>query len=680
MVLATGLLPTCLVCGQENNASSGAALSSIMNVRRAPAAKSMGLFQSSFLEAIAANRRSMQLALVIDSTESMSGELDSIRKNLPNLLTDIHQIMDGALETAIISYADIGAAETPAKILSRDFVSQLDSMKEIVQQIKPNSGKPYFPEAVDLGVYIAINNLAWSADENVEKWILLIGDAPPYDAGFDDPATSAKRWYGTDLLVDLANQRGVKVHCLLCNSRDEEKNAYVKLLGKTQDFMSRLSDGTGGLLLDLSYEHVREKLAENINRPRGEYIRIGHISNYDIDSARGKTEEPGSESNKLVRIGVLPFLPIDSMSFVYSRPEVQIAAEIRKSLDALPDIRTASTQQLERGIARLISEGTPVDELPQALSLLLRLDYVLHGDLTSSRATSSSVMRVFGRNSKSHIFMTTAEGQPSALSAALLGNIRNNPNSNADLRPLRQSLQPLEFDQEGRLKALGMFAGLSEIDRLKLMSAYEALEQGLGYSQVDPLSRSLMDSAEKELVEFLAVNREHAFAHVMLASCLYNQARILEANGQLDAAKTKFQNARDTISHAYSMRTKLIDPIARLEIEGDYQLLVKQDYLAAMDAYQKITAFSVESPIKPALRAHWMLAGIQCGDWQVSKSENADQIVDPDQARTHLIKILAYWPESPEAAMIKQNMLWDEIQNKSRSPYIPRVADTLVSN
>jgi tetratricopeptide (TPR) repeat protein len=662
--------------------SSGAALSAIMNVRQAPVAKSMGLFQSSFLEHVGKNRSSMQLAVVIDTSESMSNELESIRKNVPNLMRDIYQLMDGGLEAALITYADIGASDNPATILSQGFVHDLESIDQIVAQIQPNTGRPYFPEAVDLGVYTALSKLNWSDQERVERWILVVGDAPPYDPDFQDQQTTAKRWYATDVLIDLANQRGIKIHCLLCHSRDEEKQAYVSLLDKTQDFMSRLSDGTGGLLLDLSYDHVREKLAENMQRPRTKFIRVGHITSHDIENARIADDDGVADANngqpateQRLRIAVLPFLPINSMSFLHSRPEVQLAAELRRGLDALPNLRTLSARQLESSISRLRNEGIPLDQLPHQLCLKLRLDFVIHGDLVSSRGTSSSVAQIYGRNSASPITKTTASGERSALGSILLNNIKNGPQDLVELRPLSRALAQLQFDPAGQLASLGIFAGLSVDDRERLLGAYEALEQATSYSMEDPKSKELLESVETTLNTLLANNRDHAFAQVLLSSCLYNQATALETIGQLDEARAKFQQAKSTITAAFAARAKLLDPLTRLEVEGDYQLLVKQDYPAAIEAYRKITEFSVDSPVRPALRAHWMLAGIFSGDWQIAKSDSAAAIMDPEKTRSHLVQILANWPESSEAEMVRRNMFWDDLENKTRSPYIPRVAD-----
>ena len=109
------LLPAPWVKAQQSNAqdaSVGNVLSSIFDVRRAPPAKSMGLLHGTFLDGINSERQ-LQLALVIDATESMEDELAAIRKNLPNLVGDLNRLQDGSFEAAIVTYSDIGDKPVP---------------------------------------------------------------------------------------------------------------------------------------------------------------------------------------------------------------------------------------------------------------------------------------------------------------------------------------------------------------------------------------------------------------------------------------------------------------------------------------------------------------------------------------------------------------------------------------
>ena len=63
-----------------------------------------------------------------------------------------------------------------------------------------------------------------------------------------------------------------------------------------------------------------------------------------------------------------------------------------------------------------------------------------------------------------------------------------------------------------------------------------------------------------------------------------------------------------------------------------------------------------------------MLAGIYAGDWSVEESN-----VDPGLARETVVQILANWPDSPEASLLKQWLRWDETMEQTQFNYLPRL-------
>jgi hypothetical protein len=246
------------------------------------------------------------------------------------------------------------------------------------------------------------------------------------------------------------------------------------------------------------------------------------------------------------------------------------------------------------------------------------------------------------------------------------------------MQPLLAHLRDLDLDSPALVDASGMFAQLTSDERSQLLGAFEALEQALGYELGDPQCGELLKAAQQQLERLLKVQPDHAFAQVLLASCLFNRAKLLEGLGDPEGAGEAMAGSREAIGEAWRLRTGLVDRLARLEVEGDYHLLVSGDYAAAVTAYEEITQFSESSPVRPALRAHWMLAGIFGGGWDAA--EKADSIVNPEKSREHLVQILAHWPESTEAATIKRYLLWDEQNQRSRTPYLPAGGDLVASH
>jgi hypothetical protein len=274
---------------------------------------------------------------------------------------------------------------------------------------------------------------------------------------------------------------------------------------------------------------------------------------------------------------------------------------------------------------------------------------------------------VFGREQSEPLVQLASSGAIDTLAGSVLSDLKGTRQRPEKLQLLLKRLAVV--DDSADKTPIAMLQNLTPAERGQLLGAFEALEQALDYSAGDPRGGDLLNKAEAEIAKLLASQPEHAFAHTLLASCRYNQAKILEAAGQMDEAKDRFARSMDSLKEAYRLRNQLVDRLTRLEVEADYGLMVAKDYPAAIKAYEQIVSFSEASPLQTALRAHWMLAGIYKGAWDIARDNPA--IADPDKAKHHIMEILAYWPESVEAAAIKRYLLWDEQKNRSRTPYLP---------
>ena len=661
---------------QKETASAGNALNSIFDVMRAPPAKSMGLLQGNFLDAIKSDG-ALQVALVIDTTESMADQLVAIRENLPKMVDDLRKLTDGKIEIAIVTYSDAGNESTGVNRLTQAFIADTLAIKAVISQLKTQSGAPYFPESVDLGLHHALHELPWSEDPNVTRWIMLFSDAPPYDSAFADTETKAKRLYENEVLIDTANQKNINIHCLLCNSREKEKDAFETMLENTRAFMSRVSTETGGLMLDMSYADVRQQLREKASRVKTESVRIGFITQQEIEAARASVG-PAVVNRERLKIAVLPMMSLDQISFFHEKPEVQLATELRQLFKLAPEIRTVNPRQIETELKRIKSEGLPVEQWGQALCYRLRADIVLTGRMSVSGDQSRVVVQPFARNASQPPGTIQVTAKSIDLAKQLIGQIGSIRSNSAEYAQFAARMKNLSDEQKIDQSDIGVLAGMDAESKSLFLSGYEALEQALGYSLGDANGKSLLDVAEGKLVDFLNLHPRQPFVHALLASCRYNQAKALETMGFMDDMKAKFAESIDSIKQAYQLRGQLLDGLARLEIEGDYNLMVRQEYQSAIEKYNDLLSQNETSPLNRALRAHWMIAGIRAGDWQGNKPDQS--VVDLEQARQHLIQILAFWPESVEAQKIKKSLHWDGRKDKSRTPYFPKEGDVLVLN
>ncbi|QDU75914.1 hypothetical protein Pan97_29580 [Bremerella volcania] len=674
-VLIGNTLTVSSLFAQDPQPTAASALDSIFNVRTAPDAKSMGIFQGSFLDAIRPETPSIQIAFLVDTTESMARELPGIRAKVPQVIADLKRASGTKVEVAIVSFADSGKSNKPLVGVSNGFSGDDAAVQKMIDSLQPQSGKPYFPEAVDLAVFKTIQELPWSEDEKATKWLMLITDAPPYDTSFDEPKTQSRRWYETDALVNVANQRGINIHGLLCESRPEEHEAFEATVDKTRNFMGQLTSRTGGLMLDLSFSQIKEKVASAAKRPRADFAFVGAITDDDINQAKQEAQKQFGDLTS-VRVAILPHVPWNAMTFYHEDPGVRFASQLRYTLGRLPGIKTISSRQIESEFLRLKSGPVDQSQWPQALCLRLRADILIVGDLRANRDLQDVQSQVYTANSAKPIAAISASGSEDILMASYLKAI---PETRPTMGPMVLLAKAVSSEQASDLREFwpGILGTLNSKEQGELLSAMDLIEKSVDVS-VDPSLRVKDLDWAIGLLKPMAANPEaNAFTYALLASANYNLAKTREEQGLAADAKSDMQDAIGYLTKAFDGRRQLNDRLLQAEIEADHALLVRKDFPAAVRRYQSITEFSEASLLKMALRAHWMLAGVQCGDW--GASEATDFTPDTKLARQHLIHILAFWPESEEAHVIQKYMRWDSGDGKTGTPYFPKEGDLLLT-
>jgi hypothetical protein len=524
-------------------------------------------------------------------------------------------------------------------------------LSQVLPQLKPETGAPYFPEMVDYGVHTALTELEWSEDPQTTRWLMVFTDAPPYDPDFVDSETNARRSYDTDVLVSLAKAKGIEIHTILCGSRPEEAEVYKQVLDKTRKFLNDLAGGTDGNMLDLSYPDIQKVILEAAQQERVAYQPIEPLSKADVEAARQRAREK-------VRLAILPHLPLDAMSFDPSKPEVQLATELRSQLRRSDRIDVVSPVDLERKFRSAPKRSLSPEQFLQALALQVRADYVIWGDFAPGQR---------GIDVRSSVY---AKDTGAKVAEASLRQTR-------EPEAVTQLTTRLAEDVRRRQSAMVLASAIASVQpqapsvlytaqaRAELLAGMEALEQAVGRPQGDSEAMRLLDQAGGLLQTAVEQEPQNAFAHLLLANCLFNQAETFHKQGDAAQAEAKRQVFLKELGLAYVHRERAQDPLVKREIEGDYQLLVNKDAGKAIEQYQALTQTGQS---EAALRAHWMLAGIRSGDWGV-----AAEFVAPEEARGHLIEILAHWPDSPEAQLLRQSLRWDEEDGRTEFAYMPRL-------
>jgi hypothetical protein len=651
----------------EANAA-GAALSTMFSPLHAPKRKTMGLLQRSFVDLANRSDDALEIAVVVDGTESMAGELSAVRDSVDSMLDDL-QRSRSSVKVAIIVYRDSLSPSGETQSALNGFTSDRAAIDAAVKLLQPESGEPYFHELADVGLHTALTTLPWSEDPAITRWVLWFGDAPPYEESFRDPAfPGSRRRYGNELLIAVANRKSIQINAVICKSGDNVAEPFAKTIDSTRTFIGELVAGTDGLLLDLSYPDIRQALINAGKQPTVQYTEIGPITARDLESVEGQR----ASASEPLPIAVLPYQAIDQMSFDPRSPEVQIATAIRHRLGLIPGIQLTSPLDVQRQIKRMRAEGVAAEEQMRGLAARLGVDFVVWGKAEPPTNVRTVAYR---RSDGGEVLSIASDARPDLvaeefISAAATSQRSENVGSQpTGLESLAARVQALRASSpvEGHVAESPAAAG-------ELLAGLESLEQALAYEVGSLESIELLDQAERALESAIKTEPQNALGHWLLSNVLMNQAAGLFSSSQNADAGKKLTAMRSALRRAHRYRERLSSSLAQ-EIEADEALLIRGDHAAALAGYETLAQDS--QPLATQLRAHWMLAGLYAGDWGVGAK--AAELVEAAKVRKHVIQILVRWPDSPQATLLRQWLQWDDDTGKSRYYHFPQTNDPLAS-
>lgn len=676
--------PNKLDNGKQNNTGNlspaGLTMTSVFSPTRAPKQKTMGLLQRSFLDLADQGSMPLQVAVVVDGTDSMATELAGVRSSIQQMIDDLERVRGNEVSVSVVVYRDAGSPSGEYELLLKGFTSDKKAIAEAVQRLQPETGAPFFHELPDLGIYHAIETLPWSSNDQVAKWILMFGDAPPYAAAFSDKANRAYRRFATPLLVGMATKKNIRINCVLCTSSDNVAGPYDTSLLETRAFMNSLSGGTDGLMLDLSYPDIRTAIARAGQQPDIGLTKIKPIQAIDIAAVQRSKREEVAES---VRVAVLPHLPIDKMSFDPTIRAVQVSTAVRNQLAKVNGVRVSSHRDIRDQVRRLRASNLPPKQALRVLAARLNVDFVIWGTLADNAASVTTA--TYQRDSAQPMAVPISLDPTSPDLAMVL--INASASNTPDNQAITQLVNRMEQARESVLEPLSR----SQTVNQELLVAMESLEQALAFESGDAQSSDLLDQADLQCSNALTAEPRNPVAHWLRSSIAYNQASALFRDGEQESAEQKLGIVRDALTQALQFRDQVKTPSIVTEIEADYYLLVARNTKKAVASYQTMTKF--DQPQSSQLRGHWMLAGIHAGDWgtgelaqgdlgigNAKKSQVGDEpgSIDPDTARFHIIEILANFPESPEARLLKQWLRWDPSSAETKFNHVPRFNQSLL--
>ena len=170
-----------------------------------------------------AERPYLDLAFCIDTTGSMGGEIEMVKKKTKDLVAKLASGKPAPIvRVGLVAYRDRGD----------DYVTKVfpfsDDIDKVVKDITAlnAAGGGDTPEAVNQGLHAALNDLEWSKNKKASKLLFLIGDAGPhiYPGDFNWE-TEAKN----------AISRGIQINTIGCDGLDSSGTGVFEKIAKLSD-------------------------------------------------------------------------------------------------------------------------------------------------------------------------------------------------------------------------------------------------------------------------------------------------------------------------------------------------------------------------------------------------------------------------------------------------------------
>ena len=183
--------------------------------------------------------RTVDIAFVIDTTGSMSEEIDALRSTISAVASTLRGV-NAQPRLALVEYKDVGDAYvTKLSPMTTDveaFIRRVESLEA--------EGGGDMPEHVNAALSVAARQVDWS-QSSVARLAFLIGDAPPH-LDYQQDTSYAKS-------MQIASQRGIQIFTIAASGMDDVGQTVwrqvAQFTGGTNMFVLRGGAGpqsTGG--------------------------------------------------------------------------------------------------------------------------------------------------------------------------------------------------------------------------------------------------------------------------------------------------------------------------------------------------------------------------------------------------------------------------------------------------
>lgn len=230
--------------------------------------------------------KDVDVVFVIDVTGSMGDELKYLKAEASDVIQRSEEELGIKLRTGAVCYTDRSEKNTLRTVA---FSENEKETIDFLQKQQLGSGGDY-PEAVDLGLGHAINEMDWNEDA-IARIVFLVLDAPPHHV--------KEEMKSLEKSIQLAAAKGIKVIPIASSGVNKETEFLLK-------FFTMATNGTYTFLTDhsgIGNSHIKPEAGDhNIETLNDMMVRlIGESSDYHDCAPVEDFVEKGAKQKKLTR-------------------------------------------------------------------------------------------------------------------------------------------------------------------------------------------------------------------------------------------------------------------------------------------------------------------------------------------------------------------------------------------
>ncbi len=160
----------------------------------------------------------IEVVFVLDTTGSMSGLIDAAKEKIWSIASTMASAQNSPdIKVGLVAYRDRGDEYITKNVA---LSSDLDSMYAQLMDFKAAGGGDT-PESVNQGLYDAVNNMAWSQDQQTYKVVFLIGDAPAH-MDYQDELKYPE-------IMALAKENGIIINAIQAGSDNQTTRNWQQI-------------------------------------------------------------------------------------------------------------------------------------------------------------------------------------------------------------------------------------------------------------------------------------------------------------------------------------------------------------------------------------------------------------------------------------------------------------------